>query len=370
MTTPLLSRKDFSYEFPPELIATHPLARRDASRLLVLNRDTGEIRHDLFQNITRHFRAGDVLVFNDSKVFPARLLTRRPTGGKQEILLVSPVDSDSHRWQILVDHAVRMKIGERFEWDGLALTIASENGPEREARLEFDGDLFDVLERVAHVPLPPYIHRPDEPADRERYQTVFARETGSIAAPTAGLHFTQESLETLQRKGVIMVSITLHIGPGTFLPVRAAALEDHRMHWEFFSVSPAAATAINHAKNENRRITAVGTTTTRVLESLARQGYVAPERYAISGAQEPITSGPGKTDIFIRPPFDFKLIDRLITNFHQPQSTLLILVCAFAGRERVLLAYAEAIRQGYRLFSYGDAMLIGKGDLNKLPICP
>lgn len=348
----------------------HPPNRRDAARLMVLNCETGEIRHDAFRCIAEHFQAGDVLVFNDSKVFPARLLTRRPTGGKQEILLVGPVDGNSHRWQILVDHAVRMKIGERFEWDGLALTIASEDGPEREARLEFDGNLFDVLERVAHVPLPPYIRRPDEAADRERYQTVFARETGSVAAPTAGLHFTPELLAALQRKGVITVAVTLHVGPGTFLPVRTDDLAAHTMHEEIFHVPEATAAIINGAKRNGRRITAVGTTTTRVLESLAMklsEGWKVGPDSQTSRPPDLLTvkipPGPGRTDIFIRPPFDFKVIDRLITNFHQPQSTLLMLVCAFAGRERVLPAYAEAIRQGYRLFSYGDAMLIGKGDL-------
>jgi S-adenosylmethionine:tRNA ribosyltransferase-isomerase len=350
--------KDFSYHLPEELVAKYPSHPRDASRLLVLKKTTGEISHQYFSNIVDHFQAGDVLVLNNTRVFPCRLLSQRKTGGRQEILLINSKfkirnskqiqnrEKKQHEiWNIIVNASQRVRAGDRFDFDGLSVTILSGEGNEREAELAFEGDLFDVLEKIGHVPLPPYINRPDQDSDRQYYQTVYAKETGSVAAPTAGLHFTQGLLHQLRQKGVEIVFLTLHVGPGTFLPVRTKKVEDHKMHAEFYSVSAGTCQTINRAKAEGRRITAVGTTSARVLESLALKSHqLKPET--------------GWTDIFIYPPFTFKIVDRLITNFHLPESTLLMLVSAFVGRKSVLAAYQEAIYKKYRFYSYGDAMMI------------
>lgn len=351
--------KDFSYHLPETLIAKQPVAKRDASRLLVLNRKTGHTEHKQFLDLYKYFQAGDVLILNNTRVFPCRLLTQRKTGGKQEILLLnksgaipSPqggegdFSTNTERWRVLINASQRVRAGDRFDFDGLSVTLLSSEGNEREALLEFEGSLWDILDRIGHVPLPPYINRPDQQSDHSRYQTVFAKETGSVAAPTAGLHFTPELLNRLKQKGVETVFLTLHVGPGTFLPVRTKNIEDHKMHAENYSVSAETCDTINRAKKEGRRVTAVGTTPVRVLESLALKS-------------ESLKPETGWTDIFIYPPFTFKVVDRLITNFHLPESTLLMLVSAFAGRERILEAYQEAIRQKYRFYSYGDAMMIG-----------
>lgn len=342
------SLKDFFYDFPEDLIAKFPAQPRDSSRLMVLHRSGAAPEHRIFHDITEYFRAGDILVLNDSKVFPARLLLPRKGGGKQEILLIRPTANDSPIWQVIVNHAKQVRLNQSFDFDGLRLTILDDDGPERLARVECDGDLFAILEHIGHVPLPPYLRRSDVYEDRLNYQTVIARHAGSVAAPTAALHFTEELLQKLRDQGVIVTTLTLHVGPGTFLPVRTENIDDHQMHAEFFSLNEETCSILNAARAQNRRITAVGTTTTRVLETLALR------------ATDLSNLGPssGMTDLFIRPGFEFKIVQRFITNFHQPQSTLLMLVSAFVGRERILASYREAIKLNYRLFSYGDAMLI------------
>lgn len=335
--------KDYSYSYPEELVALYPQDKRDASRLLVLNKAAQKIEHKLFSDICDYFGSGDVLVLNDSKVFPCRLVTNRKTGGRQEIFLVREVEKNI--WQVLVNANHKVHAGDEFLFEHLKVKILDEGGAERRALLHFNGDLFEILERVAKIPLPPYIHRESEDIDKSRYQTVYARERGSVAAPTAGFHFTDEIFAKLKNQGVTIVTVTLHVGPGTFLPVRSEKISEHKMHEEFFHVSAESCDVINQAKRDGRKITTVGTTATRVLESVAQK----------NGELKP---GFGSTDIFIRPPFEFKMVDQLITNFHQPESTLLMLVSAFVGRERLLSAYHGAIQKKYRLFSYGDAMLI------------
>ncbi len=338
---------DFTYAFPESLIATHPLADRSSSRLMVLNRMSGGLTHKKFSDIVDNFASGDVLVMNDSKVFPCRLITARQSGGRQEIFLIREMD-ESDVWEVLLNANTKVKMGDIFSFAGLTVTITNEahpDNPTRRAKLVFIGDLFPLLQKIAHIPLPPYIMRADTPEDINTYQTVYAKSTGSVAAPTAGFHFTPELLQALRDKGVILTSITLHVGPGTFLPVRTENIQDHKMHTEFYSLSADSCKIINEAKKQNRRVTAVGTTSVRVLESAAVKN-------------SELTPHDDQTGIFIYPPYSFKIVDRLITNFHQPESTLLMLVSAFAGREKILAAYQDAIALGYRLFSYGDAMLI------------
>ena len=356
--------QDYAYSFPPELIAMAPADQRDESRLLVVNREKQSLQHQTFKNILDYFVAGDVLVLNNSKVFPCRLLTERATGGKQEIFLLRQVDatantthlklgvapkdkhfSNSEIWEVMLGPNSKVKAGDVFSFAGLRVIIINDPEQTRLAQLEFNGDLFTLLQNIAHVPLPSYIKRPDTDQDTQRYQTVFAKTQGSVAAPTAGLHFTPEILEALQKNGVEILPVTLHVGLGTFLPVKTADITQHKMHTEFYSVEPEVWQKILQAKTDKRRITAVGTTSVRVLESLAS---ITP----------PLTAGLQQTNIFIRPPYEFQIVNRMITNFHQSESTLLMLVSAFAGREFILSAYAEAIKQRYRLFSYGDAMLI------------
>ncbi|MCP5465006.1 MAG: tRNA preQ1(34) S-adenosylmethionine ribosyltransferase-isomerase QueA [Deltaproteobacteria bacterium] len=354
--SPALSPKDFHYNFPDELIAKHPKDKRDESRLLALNKTTKQIAHEQFKDILSYFNKGDVLVMNNSKVFPCRLRTTRSTGGKQEILLIEAQaeakQHDDHleqKWLVMINASKKVKAGDEFHWKGLSITITSEEGNQREALLKFKGDLFAVLESIASLPLPPYMQRDEESDDRQRYQTVFAKNTGSVAAPTAGLHFTPEILDALKNKGVQLCEVTLHVGPGTFLPVRVDNITEHKMHHENYSLSQETADIINLAKQEARLVTAVGTTTTRVLEAAAQNTNSNPAL---------LTAQSGSTSIFIYPPYEFKIVDRLITNFHQPESTLLMLVSALAGKDLILKAYKEAISLKYRLFSYGDAMLI------------
>jgi len=345
MTT---KRSDYFYAFPESLIALRPLADRSASRLMVLNRTGDSLTHKKFSDIVDSFVPGDVLVMNDSKVFPCRLITTRKSGGRQEIFLIREVDPSNQTWEVLLNANLKVKAGDQFNFDGLRVTMTNDAQPDnatRVAKLEFDGDLFPLLQKIAHIPLPPYITRPDTPEDITTYQTVYAKNTGSVAAPTAGFHFTQDLLDTLRSKGVIITTVTLHVGPGTFLPVRTENIQDHKMHTEFYSLSADTCHIINEAKKQNRRVSAVGTTSVRVLESAAAN-------------KTALTPHNGQTAIFIYPPYNFKIVDRLITNFHQPESTLLMLVSAFAGRKKILAAYQEAISLGYRLFSYGDALLI------------
>lgn len=345
-----LQRSDYNYTYPEELIAAHPLPDRSASKLLVLNRKTGQIEHQQFKNIAQFFNEGDCLVFNNSKVIPARLETTRSTGGRQEVLLVRPKDSDLKEWHVLINASKKVKNDDVFTWPNLQITIVSGEGPNRLARLDYSGSLYKILDEIGSMPLPPYMKRDGEESDKKTYQTVYAKSEGSVAAPTAGLHFTPEILEQIKNKGVEILELTLHVGPGTFLPVKTESILDHQMHEEHYQISKEVVNALRKAKNEKRCITAVGTTSTRTLESLAEKilnpDFSSQDLY-------------GSTQIFIHPPYQFKIIDRLITNFHQPESTLLMLVSALASREKILHAYKEAIEHHYRLFSYGDSMLIG-----------
>jgi S-adenosylmethionine:tRNA ribosyltransferase-isomerase len=312
---------DFDFRLPPELVAQEPLPRRDASRLLVLRRAGGPPEHRAFAELPE-LLAGRTVTLNDSRVLRARIELRRETGGQVHALLVRRLAE--RRWHALLDASGKLRPGERLQVDGPHRALVAEKDPVEGWILEFDRE--PDLARLGRPPLPPYIRRPAGPVDDERYQTVYADREGSIAAPTAGLHFTREILSKLSTKRV-----TLHVGMGTFKPVKAETVEEHRMHAEWYEIPEPPAGPV----------TAVGTTTCRVLETWARTGQAS-----------------GWTDIFIRPPFEFKAVDALVTNFHLPKSTLLMLVCAFAGRERVLAAYEEAVRERYRFFSYGDAMLV------------
>ena len=343
---------DFAFDLPADLIAQTP-AERGASRMLVLRKATGTIEHSAVSRLPELLGRGDLLVVNDTKVFPARLLgTRAPSGGAVECLLLAPLDSQG-RWDALVHPGHKLNPGAQMVFRGAGHVLKAEildrhfHG-RRTIRLRAEGDISvdEVVDRIGHVPLPPYIKRDDLPDDRERYQTVYARERGSVAAPTAGLHFTPELLDALDRRGIERTAITLHVGYGTFRPVRGATVEEHTVDPERFSISPEAADAINRAKHEKRRVVAVGTTTTRALEAAARAG---------GGSLAPQT---GLADLFIYPGVPFTIVDALFTNFHLPQSSLLILVSAFADREAVLAAYREAVAHRYRFYSYGDAMLM------------
>ncbi len=366
-----LSPKDFTYEFPQELIAKYPVTPRDASRLLIVNRRDKTTKHTRFKNIADYFNAGDVLVFNNTKVFPCRLITQRKTGGRQEIFLLHSrgdtatgtacrAPTNNEIWSVMLNASGKINAGDVFEFDGLTITIQSDHGNIREARLDYNGDLMAILNRIAHMPLPPYINRDDEPSDRDRYQTVFAKTTGSVAAPTAGLHFTPQIIEELKERGVIICEVTLHVGLGTFLPVKVDDIAQHEMHSEVFSIDEDTCSVLNLAKSEGRKITAVGTTVARVLETIANApvGAGSPRPQLPQFGRGDLAPTTDSTNIFIYPPYEFKMIDRLITNFHQPESTLLMLVSAFAGREFILSAYDEAIKNQYRLFSYGDVMMI------------
>ena len=338
----------FDYDMPLGAIAQQPLAQRDASRLLVLERATDRLKDCVFSDLPGLLAPGDLVVVNRSRVRPARLLGRRPGGGRTEVLLIERLDSGE--WEGLVRPARRLRPGDTVSIaDGVAVRIAS--GPlgadgRRRLRLESqEQDPERLLSQVGRVPLPPYIRRPDAALDRERYQTLYARETGSVAAPTAGLHFSQAVLSELSARGIERTEVLLHVGPGTFRPVRARRTEDHRVEPEPFEVGPEACAAVERTRARGGRVIAVGTTSVRALESAA----------ASDGALRPRTA---RTDLVITPGYRFCVVDALITNFHLPRSSLLLLVAALAGRERILAAYAEALRRGYRFYSYGDAMLL------------
>jgi S-adenosylmethionine:tRNA ribosyltransferase-isomerase len=339
---------DFDYELPPELIAQEPLPERDASRLLVLDRQSGETSHRAFAELPDLLAAGDLLVVNRSRVIPARLLGRRASGGEAEILLVR--DRGEGRWEAMVRPGRHLRPGQRVTIDDdLSVMVESEaldeSGRRHVRLLSKRRDIDAAVERSGHTPLPPYIRRPDRPADRERYQTVYARESGSVAAPTAGLHFTAPLLARLEGRGVERAEVVLHVGPGTFQPLKVARVEDHRVGAEPYTVPPETAAAVGKTRVRGGRVVAVGTTTVRTLESAtASDGTVA--------------AGQGETGLVIVPGHRFRAVDVLLTNFHLPRSSLLVLVAAFAGREAVLRAYAEAVRLRYRFYSYGDAMLI------------
>jgi len=337
---------DLDYELPEELIAQAPLEARDASRLLVVPGRDGALRHLAFVDLPGLLRPGDLLVMNDSRVIPARLVGRKESGGRCEVLLVEPLDEAGARWRAMGQASKPVRPGGRIRFQDLVAEVEAAEG-EGFYALRFDrggAELQAALEEVGRVPLPPYIRREPTGADRNRYQTVIARTPGSVAAPTAGLHFSPELLGSLDRQGVIRAHVTLHVGPGTFLPVRAARLEDHRMHAERYEVPPETAAAFAAARHRKSRVVAVGTTSVRALESAFSGGEVRP--------------GPGRTEVFIRPGYDFRAVDGLVTNFHLPRSTLLALVCALGGTDRVLAAYREAVAHRYRFFSYGDAMAV------------
>lgn len=341
----MLKTHDFYYELPEELIAQTPLERRDASRLMILSRDSGEIRHGHFYDLENLLRPGDCLVLNNSRVLPARLLGNRvPSGGAAEVLLLK--DLGDGLWECLTRPGRKTKPGTRLSFGQGALTAevteALENGNKR-IRFHYEGIFLEVLERLGKMPLPPYIK--EELEDGERYQTVYSKVNGSAAAPTAGLHFTRELLERLEQKGVKTAYVTLHVGLGTFRPVKAEQIQEHHMHSEFCTMPQETAYMLNETKKRGGRIICVGTTSCRTLESLVLEDGTFTERSAW-------------TDIFIYPGYRFRAMDGLITNFHLPESTLVMLVSAFAGRESVLHAYEEAVRLQYRFFSFGDAMFI------------
>jgi len=340
--------RDFDFELPDDAIAQHP-APRGESRLLVLDAEEAE-RHRRVRELPELLRPGDLLVVNDTRVLPARLFGRRlPSGGRVELLLAER--HSEREWDALLKPGRRAAPGSRIELsDELSAEVVA-RGEDGRFRLRFSAPVEPHLERLGHVPLPPYIHRPDEAADRERYQTVYAREPGAIAAPTAGLHFDEELLAALEARGVERVSVTLHVGLGTFKPVTAELVHEHRMDSERYVIPEGTAAALRRARAEGRRVVAVGTTVVRALESAA-----ATRASESTGAGD-VPAGPGTSSLFIYPGFPFRLVDALLTNFHLPRSTLLMLVCAFAGRERVLAGYREAVDGGYRFYSYGDAML-------------
>lgn len=340
-----MNLKDFWYPLPKELIAQHPLERRDESRLLVLDRSRQTLEHRIFRDIQEYLRKGDCLVINNTRVIPARLLGEKEgTGGKIEFVLLKRLEDDT--WEVILKPGRRAKVGTRFVFGGgklkaEILKIGDEGN--RIVKFYYDGVFEEVLDQIGIMPLPPYIT--EKLDDKERYQTVYSKINGSAAAPTAGLHFTEELLNQLKAKGVDVVEVTLHVGLGTFRPVKVENIEEHHMHKEFYSVSEQASEAINRARRNHNRVIAVGTTSVRVLETVADdQGFVHP--------------GQGETGIFIYPGYRFKVIDGLITNFHLPESTLMMLVCAFAGRDYIMRAYQEAIDRKYRFFSFGDAMFI------------
>ncbi len=340
-----MKTQDFWYDLPEELIAQTPLEKRDTSRLLTLSRETGEIAHRHFYDIVDYLQPGDCLVMNDSRVLPARLLGHRPTGGVVEVLLLR--DLGEKRWECLVKPGRKMQPGNTviFGNGELTATVAEicDDG-NRIVEFSYEGIFLEVLVRLGKMPLPPYIK--EELQDQERYQTVYSKQVGSAAAPTAGLHFTNELLDTIRSKGVNTAFVTLHVGLGTFRPVKAEQITEHHMHAELCMISEDTAKVLNETKEKGGRIVCVGTTSCRTLESLVNDDgtFAAKSKW---------------TDIFIYPGYTFKAMDALITNFHLPESTLVMLVSAFAGRERVLHAYEEAVQERYRFFSFGDAMFIG-----------
>ncbi|MDD4076251.1 MAG: tRNA preQ1(34) S-adenosylmethionine ribosyltransferase-isomerase QueA [Eubacteriales bacterium] len=339
-----MKTSDFYYDLPKELIAQSPAAVRSASRLLVYDRTDKSIRDGVFTDILDYLRPGDVLVRNTTRVLPARLYgTREGTGGRMEFLLLKRIDG--HVWECLVKPGRRAKEGLTFKVnDELSLTVGEPtDAGGRRVALHYDGILEEILDRAGEMPLPPYIT--ERTAPPERYQTVYARENGSAAAPTAGLHFTPELLQTLRERGVVIADVLLHVGLGTFRPVSAENVEDHHMHAEYYEVTPEAASAINSARASGGRIVAVGTTSCRTLESVTDEAGV-------------VHAQSGWTSIFITPGYTFKAVDALITNFHLPESTLLMLVSALSSREEMLRVYAHAVEARYRFFSFGDAMLI------------
>ncbi len=340
-----MKRQDFYYELPEELIAQDPLKDRSSSRLLVLDKESGAVSHHVFREITDYLNPGDCLVINDTRVIPARLIgTKEGTDAKIEVLLLKR--KENNIWETLVKPGKKAKAGARIRFGegiliGEVVDVVEEGN--RLIQFSFEGIFEEILDELGQMPLPPYITHQLE--DKERYQTVYAEHTGSAAAPTAGLHFTPKLLENIEKKGVDIAKVTLHVGLGTFRPVKVEEITKHHMHSEFYQIDGEAAEKINHAKKKGGRIVCVGTTSCRTIESAAdKEGYIKP--------------CSGWTEIFIYPGYQFKVLDGLITNFHLPESTLIMLVSALAGRENVLAAYEEAVKERYRFFSFGDAMLV------------
>jgi S-adenosylmethionine:tRNA ribosyltransferase-isomerase len=336
----------FDYSLPKSLIAQYPSSERDGSRLMVLDRSSQKIEHRRFRDISNDLQVGDLLVINDTRVLPARLVGKKAGGGKCEFLLVPSWNGDRGSWEVLVKGIGRRNVGSsiRFTSELQGELVDLKNGRGK-IRFSKTAEMMDIINTIGRIPLPPYIKREDEPLDRERYQTIFAKEDGAIAAPTAGLHFTHPLLESLRKRGVKVAPITLHTGTGTFTPVKSDEIEDHTMGVEWVEISSATVQTIKETKERKGRVISVGTTTTRALESFADPDGC-------------VRTGRGFTSLFIHPPFHFRVIDGLITNFHLPKSTLLMLVSAFAGTEFVLRAYQKAVEEKYRFYSYGDAMLI------------
>ncbi|NMA66343.1 MAG: tRNA preQ1(34) S-adenosylmethionine ribosyltransferase-isomerase QueA [Clostridiaceae bacterium] len=337
--------KDFWYDLPEQLIAQNPAERRDMSRLLVLDRQKGNMEHRVFKDLPLYLEPGDCLVINNTRVIPARLLGEKEgTGGKIEFVLLKRIEKDI--WEVILKPGRRAKPGARFNFgNGILKAEILEIGEEgnRIVKFFYEGVFEEVLDKVGIIPLPPYIHA--DLKDKERYQTIYSKINGSAAAPTAGLHFTPELFKTLKEKGIKVAEVTLHVGLGTFRPVKTQNIEEHHMHKELYTIDQEACSLINEAKDSGKRIIAVGTTSVRVLETIADE----------NGKVQPLQ---GETDIFIYPGYKFKIVDALITNFHLPESSLIMLVSAFAGRDYIMAAYKEAISKEYRFFSFGDAMLI------------
>ncbi len=348
--------QDFDYHLPEQLIAQHPAEKRDESRLLVLNRTDSSVTHGFFSNVENLLRPGDLLVLNDTKVIPARIFGKKETGGKVELLLDRPVrqtkDQGVEDWLVLVRASKPLRKNSRVDlpMGASAWCVDRTEDGSYKVRFEVGMPLMEYFSINGRVPLPAYIHRDTDKAqseqDRLRYQTVYAKNDGAVAAPTAGLHFTRQMLSRLEEKGVNIEMLTLHVGPGTFLPVRTQRVEDHKMHAERYFVSEHTSEAVAKAKREGRRVIAVGTTVVRTLEGCWNEKQARPD------------VGWGLTDIFIKPGYSFKVVDALLTNFHLPKSTLIMLVCSFAGTSTVLNAYSEAVARGYRFYSFGDAMFI------------
>jgi len=336
---------DFDFRLPKELIAQYPVERREHSRLLVLHRDTGKLEHKKFYNLLEYLKPADALIINQTKVFPARLFgVNQKNGAESEVFLLKNIENKI--WEVLLKPKKKTPEGSViiFDQGRLSCEILEETpSGVNLARLDYEGDIFDLLEKIGNVPLPPYIKRVPDLKDKNRYQTVYAKKRGAVAAPTAGLHFTTDLLKKIKEKGIVIIPITLHIGWGTFRPVRVLNLEEHKIEEEFFEISEDAAEKINSVKRRGGKVFAVGTSVIRALET---------------ATEDELKSYRGWTKKFIYPPYDFKMVDGLITNFHLPKSTLFLLVCAFAGRELIFRGYQEAIREKYRFYSYGEAMLI------------
>lgn len=338
--------EEFDYHLPTSLIAQYPSPQRGEISLMILHRQTGVIEHRAFQDITRYLNSSDLLVMNNTRVLPARLIGKKETGGRIEMLLIPSWNGIKGEWKALIKGSGKVKRGARIRFEqGLEGEVEEMRDGKAKVNFSYQGEVMEILQKIGHIPLPPYIKRWDEPLDRERYQTVLAERDGSIAAPTAGLHFTHALLQSLKENRVRTTTITLHIGIGTFAPVKTCDIEDHTMEAEWIEISEETAREIEDTKARGGKVIAVGTTTTRALESFSnRNGGVRP--------------GKGMTSLFIYPPYRFHVIDGLVTNFHLPKSTLIMLVSAFAGKDLLMMAYQEAIRRKYRFYSYGDSMLI------------